>query len=333
MKEEEKNMKRFTTLNLLVLLAISLGISGCIGYQAFPLAARTGDTISLALGGTSQHETAPGSQITLNDLNVTIQQDINGNGTIESSETFTVKKRYLFRLYPDPTSGAANNPDGMYMDPVGVWSAVLDLTYPGTTTALPLVAGLPAKLVVTSNGKLKDTVWGPSSEGVLSNIPINILPGTGSSHNFNNASPFIAAKMTQLNPLPQVAIGFSGGQNIAAADLAIDYDQTVLIPDGDIPNYGFKIIGDVTNSHVILNKRDYRDLSGNGKMRILLMMNEGTAPADSLKCFIVWNKASIDKPSGKVVTTNTFTVTNAKFYDETGAPVIGVSVVKTLLYQ
>jgi len=318
-------MKRSTMIELLVLLVIYLGFSGCIGHKAFPLAARTGDTISLALGGTRWHETGPGQEITLNDLDITIQQDQNGDSVIDANEIFDVNSRYLFRLYPDLTSNAANF--GSFVNtPVGEWSVVLDLA-DSSGNPLPLSENQPATIVVTTS-KLHNNFYG-SSEGSLSNIPIDILSGIGESHHFNNDSPFSDPNMANLQPLPQLAISFSGSVNVAAAALEIDYDETVL----NNSNY-IKIIQNVSQPKVILNQRVYKDSSNNWKMRILLMTNQGTLQPGELKCFIIWKRAAI--ASGQTVTAGSFTVTSAKFYNESGAEVAGLgtnNVVTALLYQ
>ncbi len=315
---------------LMVLLVMFLGFSGCIGFQSFPLAARSGDTISLALGGSVVHETIPGDQITLNDLDITIQQDINQNGVIDDNEKFAVTKRYLFRIYPDPTSYvwnfSAEYYGTNYGTPVGQggeWSAIVDLTDP-IGTPLPLVGNLPATLAVTTS-KLTDNFW-YSAEGSLSNIPINILPGTGQSHHFNNDGGSYDADFAHVQPLPQLAIGFTGSADIAAAALDIDYNETVLM----YSTSAIKIIQDITQPNIILNQRIYSD-NGNWKMRILLMTNTGNIAPGALKCFIVWRTSAIT--SGQIVTTGTFPVTSAKFYNESGAEVTGISVVQTLLYQ
>ncbi len=314
-------MKRSAMIEIMVLLlVISLGLSGCIGFQSFPLAARPGDTISLALGGTRYHETFPGSQIMLNDLNITIQQDKNGNGVIESSETFTVTKRYLFRLYPDPTSRAANftTSYGMGTAPVGQWSVVVDLADPITHAPLPLDGNLQASVVVQTD-KLANNYWGTSYEGSLNSIPITILPGVGQSHKFNLRN-IPESDLALLQPAPQLALSFSGSGNVAAVDLVIDYDENVLKNESYI-----KIMQDVSMRDVTLNQRIFQD-NGNKKMRILLMTNKGNVPITQLKCFVVWTLSG-------TVTTNTFNVTSAKFYNESGTEVTGISVVKTLLYQ
>lgn len=314
-------MKRSTMIEVMVLLVISLGFSGCIGFQPFPLAARSGDTISLALGGSPSHEIVPGSQITLDDLNITIQQDINGNGVIDADEKFPVKKRYLFRLYPDLTSNVANF--SVYGDtPVGEWSAVLDLVDPSTNAPLPLVGNRQAAVVVATS-KLKNNKWS-TAEGKLTSIPLTILPGTGQSNNFNNNAA-LGVDIASLQPLPQLALSFLGTTNVAAIDLDIDYDENILWDE----SY-FKIRPNVSTPNIVVNQRVYFDDNGIAKIRIMLMTNQGVVPANNMKCFVVMDPAYIDYGS---VTDSTFTVTSAKFYNESGVEVTGVSVVKTLLYQ
>ena len=84
----------------------------------------------------------------------------------------------------------------------------------------------------------------------------------------------------------------------------------------------------MNDPNVILHQRIYDD-NGNWKMKVMLMTNEGSRLPEEIKCFIVWD------PAYKVGTiiTDTFNVTSAKFYDEGGVEVTGISVVKNLLYQ
>ncbi len=301
-------MKRYQMIEvIMVLLVVSFGISGCVGFKAFPLAARSGDTIALALGGSPNHESSPGAEITLDDLDVYITQ----NG-----DSYSVEPRYLFRLYPDPTSKVSNF--GVYGSlNVGEWSLVLDLVYPGTDTPLPLVEDMQAEVVVNTT-KL-NSIWNNfgTYEGNLVSIPVYILPGTGESNTFND-NPVFGFGMKDLEPLPQLAISFSGSGSVAAVDLDIDYDEAAIST--------FNIVLEPSLEGVILNQRLYTD-NGNNKMRIMLMTNQGTMSASMMKCFVVWNPTN----SG-LVTAGSFTVT-PKFYNETGDAVTGVSVVKTLLYQ
>jgi len=276
----------------------------------------------LAIGGTYVHESSPGDQLKLDDLTISIQQDINGNGAIETNEIFTVKKRYLFRIFPDATSYVANFGSAIGNAPAGEWSVVLDLSDSVTNAPLPLVGDRQATIVVTTN-KLKNNIWG-SYEGTLNNIPITILPGTGESHNFNNGAN---SNMIFLQPLPQLAVGFTGTTKVAASALDIDYDETVLKTSSYI-----KVIQNISQPNVILNKRIYKDSNNNWKMRIILMTNTGVLAPSALKCFIVWNPTSI--ASGKTVTDSTFNVTSAKFYNESGTEVVsGITVTTKLLYQ
>ncbi len=127
-------------------------------------------------------------------------------------------------------------------------------------------------------------------------------------------------------PLPQLVISFSGAENVAAATLDIDYDETVLTNSSKIT-----IKRDVSREDMIFSQRIYND-NGNQKMRIILMTNQGSLPAGELKSFIVWHPYFI--ASGQTVDVDTtFEVTSAIFYNDAGAEVTGINVVKTLLYQ
>lgn len=307
-------MKRKNMIEALVSLLIFLGITGCIGKQSYPLAARSGDTITVALGGTAWHEMVPGNEIVLSDLTVTLQQG--GNA-------YPVKKRSVFRLFSDQTSYVSNFSPVYENKPVGQWCIALDLVDPVTSIPLPLAGDQQATLSVTSS-KLTNNFWS-SFEGSLDNIPLYILPGTGQSHTFNKISYLPWTDITRLQPLPQLALTFSGSGAVAAAALDIDYDETVISnssylavrQDGAMPN-------------VILSKRIYND-NGNMKMRLVLMTDQGTLTPDELKCFVVWDKSAV--ASGKTVIPETFTVTDSRLYDESGTELTGISVVKTLQYQ
>lgn len=309
-------MKRFRMAQVIVLLVlVSFGISGCVGFKPFPLAARSGDTVSLALGGSPDHEVVPGNEIRNSNLTITIEQDINGDSI---KEVFSVKKRYLFRLYPDPTSNVANF-SSLYGDPHGEWIAVINLRNPTTGAPLPLIPG--DAVIKVQSPKLYDSIYnnnyGGPYEGSLQSIPITILEGTGQSHTFNNNT---YGNISELQPLPQCQISLTGASELAAAEIDIDYDESVLVN-------GIKIRPYLNEPDVVLYQNLYWDDIGNAKLKIMLMTNNGTRLPEKMKCFIVWYSAA------GTVTSDTFNVTSAKFYDESGAEMTGISVVKNLLYQ
>lgn len=320
-------MKYFRVIQFIMfLMVLSLSVSGCIGFQPFPLAARPGDTIGLALGGSPQHETTGGQEITKDDVDITIEQDIDNSGTIDADEIFNVKKRILFRLYPDPVSNAANF-SVLYSQPVGEWIAIVNLADPVSGNPLPLIAGQATMRVSTT--KLQNLYTSYGLEGDLNNIPIEILPDIGEKHTFNNNQ---YSNIQDMKPLPHMAISFTGTTNFAAAELDIDYDETAF----NDPSSAIRVIQNINKPDVILNYRKY-DENGDGKIKIMLYTNNGTSSPNGMKCFIVWNPgylmSTVVDDGTPDESGDTFKVTNAKFYDENGAEVTGISVGKNLLYQ
>lgn len=192
---------------LMFVCLLTLSTVGCVGQQAFTKMARSGDTVTLALGGSPSHEI--NGHVNKNNMVVTI--------TDSANNTYDVTLRYLLKLYPDPSSrynyhatyDTSIVPPYLsreYIDPnQGEWVAVVDLTDPGTGTPLPLAQGA-AKIHVMTPDLVDSRPYRnfPATDGNLANIPIEILPNTGSPHPFNNwyGDPI------DLEPLPQMVISF-----------------------------------------------------------------------------------------------------------------------------
>lgn len=197
-------------LRILSLITLAWVNAGCVGQQTFSNTARTGDTIMVALGGSSSHQTS--SFVNKSNVQVTV---IDSSGA-----SYPVKLRNLFKLYPDPTSrlnygttyDASQAPPWLsryYRTPnQGEWVAIIDLTNPTTGALLPLQSG-PATLAVSSPD-LKDSVLAfnaSDTDGDLQQIAINIIPGTGSPHPFNSY-----ADPSALEALPQIQISFDASK-------------------------------------------------------------------------------------------------------------------------
>ena len=178
-----------------VLLALLLG--GCAGMQTLPNAARAGDTISLALGGTNGNQT-------LKAANVHMQI------TDSSGATYPLTLRDFFRVYMDPTSDYAMRADtGTYWSgaaPLEVygpvhktqWMGVVDLT-DASGNPLPLQTG-----TATINYNL-------TPSGQFYNVKIDILAGTGTPSPLKDqSSPTSYEPLDTLAPDPQVAVTPTG---------------------------------------------------------------------------------------------------------------------------
>jgi len=202
-------MKTTKPINLLLFVILAWLISSCASMRPLSNYARSGDTVSLALGGTLDSN----AQVSvLKKANITITI------TDSASVTSPVTLRYLFRTYPDPTSGLGyrsytNQGDGKivpYVAPYsGQWMAIIDLADPVTGDPVPLAVG-SATISVTSPD-LQDFVdhvgygwtW---TDGSLSSIPIEILPGTGSSNPLNYLGPISRDPMLTLQPMHQIEV-------------------------------------------------------------------------------------------------------------------------------
>ena len=91
------NVSRFKN-NLYKFFAIMLSIaffSGCTSMQSMSSYARTGDTVTIALAGTEDTNAL---------VDILKKEDINITITDSASNTYPVKLRHLFRLYPDNSS-------------------------------------------------------------------------------------------------------------------------------------------------------------------------------------------------------------------------------------
>ena len=82
---------------LLLLLFLSMTLWGCSSQQPLPHAARAGETLVVSLGSTDRNALVP--VIKKENITVTI--------TDVMSTTHTAKVRYVFRVYPDPSSAYA----------------------------------------------------------------------------------------------------------------------------------------------------------------------------------------------------------------------------------
>ncbi|MBT8438128.1 MAG: hypothetical protein KJO91_00260, partial [Gammaproteobacteria bacterium] len=196
--------------NCILLIMIAMLSVGCSSMQPISSYARSGDTVMIALGGTFESN-AQASILKKENVTVTI--------TDSSSITSPVTIRYLFRVYADPTSGYGyrvhplNSMYGeieTYVEPYsGQWLAVVDLVDPVTGNPVPLAPGA-ANLSVSSPDLVSfidhyGLGW-PWTDGDLSSIPIEILPGTGSLNPLNYLGPISKDPMLSLQPMHQIEV-------------------------------------------------------------------------------------------------------------------------------
>ncbi len=197
--------------NYLYLMALSFIAMGCASMQPLSNYARTGDTVAISLGGTDSNALAP--VLKKENITVTIKDAANS--------VYPVKVRNVFRVYSDPTSGYdyyaplpnSGSYDAYVPAHMGQWMAIIDLVDP-TSGNPPALATGSATLSVASP-QLQNWVdypgWGWTwTNGNLSSIPIQILPGTGSANPMNYQQPITFAPLGELEPRPQVEVSVSG---------------------------------------------------------------------------------------------------------------------------
>ncbi len=236
-------------LHKLLLLGLVVTLfSGCSSMQSMSGYARTGDTITIALGGTEDSNAL---------VEVLKKEDIVITITDSSQSTYPVMLRHLFRVYPDHSStyifntkntGGGNAIDAYAPPLLGQWIATVDLVDPVSTLSPPLIEG-PATISVSSPTQMnpfKDYPgWGWGwTNGNLASIAIDILPGTGSPNTLNYLGPMSHDPVADLEPLPQLIIAPSAvpSANIAGGSFKFIYNKDdfsgglMVVPSNHDPN-------------------------------------------------------------------------------------------------
>lgn len=301
MPKGEREMKptRYTSL-LLLLLGL---LSGCASMQPLSNYARSGDTVAISLGGTDTNALATVPQKA--DMVVTI--------TDASGASYPVKVRRLFRLYSDPTSGfefrntaGGNGTIDYYVEPhQGVWMAVLDLVYPDSDAPLPVVPG-PASLSVASADILNwydPTTWGwPWTNGNLSDVPIEILPGQGKPNPLNYLQPMGRGPMASLEPNPQIQVDVAGtpstrigGGSFTLRVTGSNFMVTTTTPDPNVQLASSKIPQDdgSTLIKVMLSNPNGFNVDNNKASIARRWGGGGSSLLRSLRFNLVWGDPAI----------------------------------------
>ena len=168
----------------LILLTVSVIVVGCASPQTLPIAARSGDTITLALGS---HE-----GMKIGNTTVAFTPDSNGIPVALTAKA-------IFNLYPDKRSQAfldsSTVASGTYHEP---WLTVMVIDLP---------EGLP-----TGFGTIKVNTTVPQPNGPNARVEdvdyrLEILPGTGAPHNlqYQLSSFSLNGNLRTLRPIPNQA--------------------------------------------------------------------------------------------------------------------------------
>jgi hypothetical protein len=222
MKRAYKADKSIALLSMLLVY-----LSGCASMQPLSNYARTGDTVAISLGGTDSNALVP----ILKKENITI--------TISdaSNNTYPVKLRNVFRIYGDPTNpyslrSAYSSRQDIREAPVyphqGQWMAIIDLVDPVSGQAPPLAVG--SAYLAVSSPDIRNWVDYPGynlawTNGNLSQIPLQILSGTGSANPMNYMANINFHPLDSLDANPQVEVSVSGtpSKNIGGGAFTFRY--------------------------------------------------------------------------------------------------------------
>lgn len=224
--------------------------SGCSSMQTMSSYARTGDTVTIALGG-SEESNALVDILKKEDISITI--------TDSTSNTYPIKIRHLFRVYPDNSSSyifntnmaASGNSYDSYVPPLlGQWMATVDLVDPVTSLLPPLAEGA-ATISVSSPAQINPSFlyttlgaqW-PWTNGNLASVAIEILPGVGASNTLNRLNPVSYDPVVDLEPLPQIIVSPSAAPvaSIAGGSFKFVYNPAdfsgglIAVPANHDPN-------------------------------------------------------------------------------------------------
>lgn len=217
-----KQIKVFCGLGVLLLLVFIN--TGCIGTRSFPLYAKPGETVSVAIGDVVD-ETGPG--VDKSNLTITITDSLGADHVIDgNSSGASGKIRSVFRTFPDPLSPAAlqypfsgiNFPNAGN----GQIGVILDLPTTlasGTAMVKWISPNLPAYY------GLDITVWANSS--------LEVLPGVGVPHVFrekwDDFTGTNALDLSFLEPNPRVKVSVSntGGATVGGLQVKLLIDMIV----------------------------------------------------------------------------------------------------------
>ena len=335
-------------LHRIVLLGLTVALySGCSSMQSMSSYARTGDTVTIALGG-SEENNALVEVLKKEDISITI--------TDSGANTYPVKLRHLFRVYPDHTSTYIFNTKTETVDDIwdtyvppllGQWMATVDLVDPVTSALPPLVAG-PATISVSSPAQLDQTVfYGTNydwSNGNLAAITIEILPGTGASNNLNYASQISYDPVATLEPLPQLIISPSAlpAANIAGGSFTFIYNPVdfagglMAVPANHDPNV--QLTSNVTDlgdgnkqlDVMLLNPKgflNHNNRTGELPPVTYVMAIGGMSPLRSVRFNLVFKETAI--ANNEISWQNSIQMVSGSYIDLQGDTVLDITPVMT----
>lgn len=204
--------------SFLMILGFLTALPACVGVNTFPMIARSGDTVSVMVGG-SEKARKETIGVTLTDVN---------------GQTWDLKSLGLVRsVFNLRTDGRANGLyNSTYSESSFSWAYGHEPLQTVLVTDLPMgIAPGQASLNVSLNAT-------DNSSGVADpfTVKLEIISGTGSHDNFLRqnvlAGSPTAVDFGKLEPAPHAKISFSGSNTaIGAVSLVVDFNETVVNPN------------------------------------------------------------------------------------------------------
>jgi hypothetical protein len=200
---------------LCFLLILGPWFQGCVGVNTFPTIARSGDTVSVMIGGSEQARKET-TDVFLEDVSGSVSYDLKALGLVRS----------VFNLRADGrAAGAHYSP---YLDTFISWSEGHEPLQTVLVTDLP-DSLLPGLYTLTVETNVTDDASGAARPF---SINLEIIDGVGSSDQFLRQPLLSAVEFERLEPAPHAKIDFGTGPDvIGAVSLVVDFDEAIVNPD------------------------------------------------------------------------------------------------------
>lgn len=214
-------LKKRDALCLCIFVAVAWVLSGCVALQPFPNAARSGDTVTFAVGA------ADGMTV----ANTTVEFFPGPDPDLVTPIQIPI--RSIARIYPDKTSKAWLGEDVLVIprrSSHGGWLAVVIVDLP------PLPEG-DGFIRISTNSEVTYPRFSATPNGT--DLPFTVLPGSGTPNAFDYAAidgASEAGDLGKLAALPQVIVKPpvpAEGSATSVSYGAIEMNMTVSLSSRD----------------------------------------------------------------------------------------------------
>lgn len=293
-------------VRLLGLLVAVLWMSGCTAIKPLPIAARAGDSITIALG----------SQEGMTKTNTTATFTPDSTGV-----PVALTPSAIFNLYPDKRSGAYDASGslifGVSHEP---WLTAMAVNLPGN---LPVGLG-----TIKINTSVPQPSF-PNKPVPMMNYRLEILPGTGTPHDLTYATSGVLnikgnlatleRKVGQAYIVPPAIGACTTSPNLAAIELRLQLPFTLNAGEGERDIDAFKVIAEDISAYYAGKTPDVAwSAQGNG-LTVLFISPDGTLNCYEPRFSLLPKGYSFSATASPVLL-------SARYFDVNGAEVAGPAV-------